>query len=737
MASTPDAADILSRLKFRVVQPVDIPRCHQLGTLSFTADQVSSTSELQLRQHHAAPFFRCVLLKRPKGGVKKEKHALSLLDDVNGGGGVGMPNGSDDACHHSVHGTSENELIGYICGTRCHEFAPDKLRSASDASSALSAPLSPGGRDQSPPSESFYPYSKKHEPHGPYLAIHSIVVQQEYRHLGVARAMLENYINAIEKLNGEVDEAGINRRRNKLKGAKTKIQKIILLTNSHLVDFFVSMGFRWKTTLSLGAVPLYELERDVRQSPDSSTSRALLKGPSSQPKMEPECYLVDSFANLRRWGSGNSAAIVLLQGPPSQLIADIVDDNGNGMWGTMKEQLNDIIMGANEDDEQEVANARADAWMHYVAKEFNQPATAFVWKLDDNEVHGTRDRCGSEGASTMQFDISEHSGGLEYDSVTDLQSNTSDNQRSGPCEIEYFTRFMSRGGIEVNMCAHATLAAASVLFRKDALAQNGSIDQQETVLKFHSRNGVELKARHAPPSPLDVEFFGSQIVTNTMSDNIRIEMDYPWRSVDSLSQKDQSSVIALLRRAFFGAWSVVPPEEEDNDNETDGLAFSLKVDDVLYMGLTEGGEDLLIELTVEAFDLLCSRSVDFGALKQTKLHTRGIIICCEIPDGESAGKTDQRRRSEGDSSVHPLDGLDFRSRYFEPKIGVNEDPVSGWPHCALGPYFGERRKKDRVFGLQESDRTGLVECVLKEDEKRVCIIGNTVITVKGRLQMQF
>ena len=83
--------------------------------------------------------------------------------------------------------------------------------------------------------------------------------------------------------------------------------------------------------------------------------------------------------------------------------------------------------------------------------------------------------------------------------------------------------------------------------------------------------------------------------------------------------------------------------------------------------------------------------------------------------------------------MNTFEGLDFRSRYFQPKIGVNEDPVSGWPHCALGPYFGVRKKKDRLFGLQESDRTGLVECVLKEDEQRVCIIGLTVITVKGVL----
>ena len=705
MDSSRHSADILSRLKFRVVQPVDLPRCHQLGAESFTADQVSSTSELQLRQHHAAPFFRCALLRKPKEGANKEKHALSLLDDGNGG--AKMANGSDEACHHSVHGTSENELIGYISGTRCHDLAPN-----------VQAPQITG--------DSLCPFSKKHEPHGPYLAIHTIVVQKEFRHLGVATAMIENYINAIENVNGELDEAGINRRRNNLKRAKSKIQKIVLRTSSHLMDFFVSIGFRWRSTLTLGSAPFYELELDVKQSPISSLPQSLFKCPPSQPKME--CYLVDSFANLRRWGSGNSAAIVLLQGPPSQLITSNVEDSNNGMWRTMKEQFNDILLNANENDEQELADARADAWMHYVAKEFNQPATAFVWKLENDRCGMIRDRGLSEGA-----DASEHSLGIDYDSITDIQSNTSDTERGGACEIQYSTRFMSRGGIEVNMCAHATLAAASVLFRKYAMLQN-NVEEQEIVLQFHTRNGVELKARHAPPSPLEDQIFGSRIVTNTMSDSIRIEMDYPWRRVHSLPQKDQSLVISLLRRAFFGAWSVVPAEEDDSDIETDGLAFSLKIDDVLYIGCTVGGEDLLIELTAEAFDLLCTKSVDYSALKQTKLHTRGIIICCEIPEGEAY----PRQRPEGEPSTYfSVEGLDFRSRYFEPKVGVNEDPVSGWPHCALGPYFGGRRKKDRVFGLQESDRTGLVECVLKEDEERVCIIGNTVVTVVGRLQMQF
>ena len=236
-ATSPNSDDLLSRLKFRAVQPVDIPRCHHLETLSFTADNAASISELQLRQHRAAPFFRCVLLKKPK--QEKVEHDLADLEISNG-------NGNDsEACHHSVHGTSENELIGYISGTRALDFVD------------VDAVLSADRNEQQQSTESTYLYSTKHEPNGRYLVIHSLVVQQEYRNLGVARAMLENYINAMEILNGEADEAGINRRRKKLKGVKRKIEKIVLLADSTLLDFFVSVGFRWRRTLTVGADPLY------------------------------------------------------------------------------------------------------------------------------------------------------------------------------------------------------------------------------------------------------------------------------------------------------------------------------------------------------------------------------------------------------------------------------------------------------------------------------------------------
>jgi hypothetical protein len=402
------------------------------------------------------------------------------------------------------------------------------------------------------------------------------------------------------------------------------------------------------------------------------------------------------------------------------------------------------------------------------------------------------------------FDVDENAENISEDGSTSSPSQEVGAQRLGSSilseysemdldgeikkhEIHHYIQFYTRAGIEVDMCAHATLAAASILFRRYAREQKQSSEHllarnTQLVLAFHSRKNIILRANLAPPSPIE-ELNGLPLPPQPspspssprrtphknrssptagssqpmkLPNLIRIAMDYPWRAVDPVppGKDGQVAVIAMLRRAFFGAWSVVAPEDEDDDHETDELAFSLSVHHVLFIGVTKGGEDLLIELSVEGFELLCGRSVDYVALKQGyNGYTRGVIVCCEVPEVTpdesssiaSGGSHQDINARPGNAKrnitlsdlVNPAAGqLDFRSRYFEPKVGVNEDQVSGWPHCALGPYFGMRRGKQRLIGIQESDRTGLVECILREEEQKVCIIGSTITTVSGKLQMQ-
>jgi len=720
--SLPDETPpFLSRLKFRAVQPVDIPRCYQLECTAYPLETGASKSTLQNIQHHAAPFFRCVLLKKSKSDEGRE----------NDKGEVKLDEGESEACHH-VHHSPNNELIGYVCGTRCHDVAPTTEFKSSPSVDADQPPLTSSEKSQPPP----YPYPLKHEASGRFLAIHSIVVQKEYQKLGVAKALLEYYIKSVEIYNAELDEAGINRRRNKLKARKrdTKIEKIILLSKSSMVNLFLPAGFQWRATVKIGGDPLYEMERGVESSPSSHTSVSSTDL-QPHPLMGQDCFLVDAFANPE-FGRGNPAAVVVLQSSPAKLISDYYNNVVNE-----KMLQRSMSNGSKVQDEEELAKRQAEAWLHSVAKEFNQPATAFIWPIGTGSIDISLGKDSSSTISDDELNLSQHEG--------------SSNGQETQSELHYFIRFYTSAGVEINTCSHATLAAASVLFRQ--------YGKENTLLSFHSRKDVVIQASNVSP-PVLIESnqcppssspqalppvkspprLMTQASTAGMEfDGVSVAIDYPWRSVEPVppGPEGQGAVLAMLRRAFFRAWSVVAPDEKDND--TDGLAFSLSMHHVAYMGVTEDREDLLVELSVEGFDMLTGRSVDYDSLRQGwNGFTEGVIICCvpeSLDENDTSGVIlDTHAEINGDGVRKETSGdfsIDFCSKYFQPKLR-NEDPASGWPHCALGPYFARRLGKQRVMGLQSSERGGLVECVLKENEQKVCIIGAAVTTLAGKTLMR-
>lgn len=54
--------------------------------------------------------------------------------------------------------------------------------------------------------------------------------------------------------------------------------------------------------------------------------------------------------------------------------------------------------------------------------------------------------------------------------------------------------------------------------------------------------------------------------------------------------------------------------------------------------------------------------------------------------------------------------VDFVSRFFAPKAGVDEDPVTGSAHCTLVPYWKKRLGKNEFMALQLSERGGKIYC---------------------------
>ncbi len=79
----------------------------------------------------------------------------------------------------------------------------------------------------------------------------------------------------------------------------------------------------------------------------------------------------------------------------------------------------------------------------------------------------------------------------------------------------------------------------------------------------------------------------------------------------------------------------------------------------------------------------------------------------------------------------PGDAVDFVSRFFAPRAGVPEDPVTGSAHCTLVPYWAARLRKSKLMAKQLSARGGDLLCELRGE--RVIIAGNAVEYLSGEI----
>jgi PhzF family phenazine biosynthesis protein len=184
---------------------------------------------------------------------------------------------------------------------------------------------------------------------------------------------------------------------------------------------------------------------------------------------------------------------------------------------------------------------------------------------------------------------------------------------------------------EVDLCGHATLAAAHVLF--EHLGHPGA------TIHFNSRSGPLIVARQGD----------------------RLEMDFPARVAHPCA----------MPTALLEGLGQLPVEV-------------LEADDYLAVFADEA--------TVRAL------RPDYTRLAQ--LDLRG--VCITAPGRDA----------------------DFVSRFFAPKFGIPEDPVTGSAHCELAPYWAARLGKTTFHARQISQRGGEVDCQLNGD--RVLLSGHAV-----------
>jgi len=115
--------------------------------------------------------------------------------------------------------------------------------------------------------------------------------------------------------------------------------------------------------------------------------------------------------------------------------------------------------------------------------------------------------------------------------------------------------------------------------------------------------------------------------------------------------------------------------------------------------------DFLVEVGTEAE--VRAVQPDFGKLLATEC--RGVIVTARSADSR----------------------FDFVSRFFAPRAGVNEDPVTGSAHCCLAEWWGERLGRQELVGFQASERGGVVR--VARQAGRVKLIGRAVTISRGEL----
>lgn len=203
-------------------------------------------------------------------------------------------------------------------------------------------------------------------------------------------------------------------------------------------------------------------------------------------------------------------------------------------------------------------------------------------------------------------------------------------------ELRWFTP-----GTEVDLCGHATLATAWVIFNE--------LGDQSARLRFCTRSGdlwVSCK---------DDVFY----------------MDFPVKSPEPIPLPEGLTLALGL---------------------TSPVIEVLKTDDIV--------------IVIDDEAALAALEPDFAALNV--FETRGVVV-------SAAGKN-----------------FDFVSRWFGPRVAVNEDPVTGSAHTTLAPYWSKRLNKTRMSAQQGGARKGELHCEIT-DHGRVIISGKGALYMRGTI----
>lgn len=128
---------------------------------------------------------------------------------------------------------------------------------------------------------------------------------------------------------------------------------------------------------------------------------------------------------------------------------------------------------------------------------------------------------------------------------------------------------------------------------------------------------------------------------------------------------------------------------------------------VPVIDVERGRFDCLVRVTDEA----TVRALRPDLLRLAEVETRGVCVTAQAD----------------------ADDLDFVSRFFAPRVGIAEDPVTGSAHCMLAPYWARLLGRDELRAAQRSARGGELTARVRGD--RCDLVGHAVTVTRGMIAL--
>jgi len=126
-----------------------------------------------------------------------------------------------------------------------------------------------------------------------------------------------------------------------------------------------------------------------------------------------------------------------------------------------------------------------------------------------------------------------------------------------------------------------------------------------------------------------------------------------------------------------------------------------------------------------------------GARPSEVLSSNNLMAVFEVQEDVAALEPDFGKIAELDAlgviATAPGHDADFVSRFFVPRTGVPEDPVTGSTHTTLAPYWSERLGRKSLRARQISERGGEILC--EDRGERIGIGGHVVIYLVGAIEI--